>query len=191
MNDQTQTAEAETDVTRRGFWSQAAAILIGALITLFPFAAGAVVMFDPLLRRRAAGAVPLKVGTLAELGEGTAPKQFKVIGPKVDAWSKSVEPLGAVYVRRKEEGSQELVAFNASCPHAGCFVDYAGKNFKCPCHNSAFRPDGSRVLVNPDGSPCPSPRDLDNLEVEVREGEEIWVKFQNFYAGKEEKIPIE
>ena len=36
----------------------------------------------------------------------------------------------------------------------------------------------------------PSPRGLDELEVEIRSDNEIWVKFQNFRAGEKEKIPV-
>ena len=46
--------------------------------------------------------------------------------------------------------------------------------------------DGSLVA----GARSPSPRALDGLEVELREGSEVWVKFQNFEAGKATKIPV-
>jgi Rieske Fe-S protein len=72
------------------------------------------------------------------------------------------------------------------CPHAGCFVDYldARKSYLCPCHNSTFALDGK---VNDPKSP--SPRGLDELEVEVRDNSEVWVKFQNYRAGISQKIP--
>ena len=36
----------------------------------------------------------------------------------------------------------------------------------------------------------PSPRALDSLPVEVRPDGSIWVNFQNFEAGRPEKIPV-
>jgi menaquinol-cytochrome c reductase iron-sulfur subunit len=36
----------------------------------------------------------------------------------------------------------------------------------------------------------PSPRGLDDLVVEIRNGTEVWVKFQNFRAGTHDKIPV-
>jgi hypothetical protein len=36
----------------------------------------------------------------------------------------------------------------------------------------------------------PAARGLDALDVEVRNEKEVWVKFQNFEAGKAEKIPV-
>jgi menaquinol-cytochrome c reductase iron-sulfur subunit len=94
-------------------------------------------------------------------------------------------PVGAVYLRRT--GETEITAFNTSCPHAGCFVDYmpARNHFWCPCHNSAFSLDGA--IETPSS---PAARPLDTLEVEIRNQTEVWVKFQNFRMGTAEKIPV-
>jgi Rieske Fe-S protein len=66
-------------------------------------------------------------------------------------------------------------------------VDYdlSRKGYHCPCHNSSFGVDGK--IADPKS---PSPRGLDELEVEIRGESEIWVKFQNFRAGGREKIPV-
>ena len=56
--------------------------------------------------------------------------------------------------------------------------------YLCPCHNSTFALDGK---ISSAGSP--SPRGLDELEVEIRNDSEVWVKFQNYRAGVPEKIP--
>ena len=77
-------------------------------------------------------------------------------------------------------------ARNVACPHAGCFVEYrSGRNhYFCPCHNSSFGLDGK--VQDPKS---PSPRALDDLKVEIRNGGEVWVTFQNFRAGVHDKIP--
>ena len=65
-----------------------------------------------------------------------------------------------------------------------------GQAFVCPCHNSSFLLDGKRRLAE-SGRDNPSPRDLDNLDVDpekLAQGE-VWVRFQNFYTGKHEKVP--
>jgi Rieske Fe-S protein len=102
----------------------------------------------------------------------------------VDAWtvSKNV-PVGAVYLRRT--GEREVQALNVVCPHAGCFVELKAKAYACPCHNSTFAFDGS--IQDPSS---PSPRALDSLAVELRNGSEVWVRFQNFHAGRKEKVPV-
>ncbi|HKS37073.1 MAG TPA: Rieske 2Fe-2S domain-containing protein, partial [Verrucomicrobiae bacterium] len=84
-------------------------------------------------------------------------------------------------------GGKQVQAFNVICPHAGCFVDYvaARKGYFCPCHNSTFGVDG-RIA----DAKSPSPRGLDELEAEIRNDTEIWVKFRNFRAGVKQRIPV-
>jgi Rieske Fe-S protein len=93
--------------------------------------------------------------------------------------------VGAVYLQRL--AGKQVRALNVVCPHAGCFVDFRGAEscFHCPCHNSSFSLDGK--VLDPKS---PSPRALDDLPVEVRNGTEIWVQFQNFRAGVKEKTPV-
>ncbi len=53
-----------------------------------------------------------------------------------------------VYVKRKK--GSEPVAISAACSHLGCIVtwDEEEKNFKCPCHNGIYDPEG-RVVSGP------------------------------------------
>ena len=97
-----------------------------------------------------------------------------------------------VYLIR-EPGSEKVSAFNATCPHAGCFVGYQAqqKHFACPCHKSTFDLAGVRLTQR-----SPSPRDMDSLEVEIRVADasqpavkELWVKYTDFRIATEEKIP--
>jgi menaquinol-cytochrome c reductase iron-sulfur subunit len=170
---------------RRGFFKQILAGLIGAVLGIVPGLAGLTVLLDPL-RRKAGADDAVQVATLDGLPDDGVPRKFTVLATRVDAWNTFTQvPIGAVYLRRLGDG--KLQAFNVVCPHAGCFVDYvpAQGNFLCPCHNSAFSVDGHIA----DRS-SPSPRGLDALEVEVRNGREVWVKFRNFQAGRAEKIPV-
>lgn len=176
---------------RRSFIASAMAVIVGGLVTVFPFAAGLLVLLDPLRRTSAAGAF-VRVATLEELPADGAPRPFPVIADRVDAWNRFTnEPVGLVFLRRPtgDAVDAKVEALNAQCPHAGCFVDFIGGEgqFQCPCHDSSFEPNGTRL--HPEH--CPSPRDLDTLAVEVRtiDGrEEVWVEFKNFRAGTPEKI---
>ena len=168
---------------RRGFFKRLSAVLIGAVLGLVPLASGFLMLFDPVRRRSQAGQ-RVKVTSLAALPADGIPRKFPVIASRTDAWNKSPQvPIGAVYLRRS--GMDVVEAFNVVCPHAGCFVDFKpeGKSFLCPCHNSTFDLNGA---VNDPKSP--SPRGLDSLEAEVRNGE-VWIQFQNFRAGISGKIP--
>ncbi len=162
---------------RRDFLSKAAAVVTGGAITACPVAAGVAVLIDPLTRS-AGEAQAIRVASLSAIPESGEPQQFPVIVEhRDDAWTRyRHEPIGSVFIRRIP-GSKELHVFNASCTHAGCFVafDESDSKFKCPCHVSVFAIDGA-VLSGP------PPRPMDTLEYEIR-GDDVYVKFQDFYTG--------
>jgi Rieske Fe-S protein len=179
--------EREEDPSeRRGFLVQAGAVVIGGIVGLFPFLTGLAVFLDPL-RRKSKAAEFIKVATLEDVPPDGTPRPFSIVADRTDAWNfYPQEPVGAVYLRRTSQG-EKPEAVTATCPHLGCFVDFnvAQGSYHCPCHDSSFEVDGKRL--NP--AKCPAPRDLDSLEVEVRDNNEVWVKFQKFVGGKKEKIP--
>ena len=125
------------------------------------------------------------VTSLSAIPDDGVPQKFTVRSDRVDAWTTYANtPVGAVYLRRTGDS---VSALNVVCPHAGCFVGLAPdrSRFACPCHRSSFDLDGS---INDPSSP--SPRDMDSLEVEIRNGDEVWIRFQNFLPGREEKTPV-
>src|SRR4051812_15326899 len=169
---------------RRGFFKQAATIVLGAIAILAPIGAAISVVFDPLRRNKASNTNFVRITSLNSVPADGLPRKFEVVAERTDAWNKFPHtPIGAVYLRRPDEKTIE--AFNVVCPHAGGFIDFntQQKCFLCPLHNSAFSLNGS--IKDPRS---PSPRPMDSLKVEVRDGE-IWVAFQNFLAGTREKIP--
>lgn len=176
---------------RRNFFKEALAVTIGTLVGVVPAAVGLVSFLNPLRKSVQAKQRPegsdaegyFRVTRLDSLGE--TPQAFKIIADRKDAWNVfPKEAIGAVYLSRL--GTSDVRAFNVSCPHAGCAVDWrpAEHAYHCPCHNSAFQADGER---SPDS---PSARNLDSLAVKVDAGGNVWVKFQNFKAGDKEKKPV-
>ncbi len=171
--------------SRREFVKKFLAGLLGTIGGIIPFAAGVAVFLDPL-RRKASDSGMVRVASLDALPGDGIPRKFAVRATRVDAWNKFRNvPIGAVYLRRTAEG--QIQAVNVVCPHAGCFVDFVPDHgrYECPCHNSKFT-----IAGKIDDPASPSPRGLDTLEVQLREGKEIWVKFQNFEAGRAEKIAV-
>ena len=170
---------------RRGFLAQAGAIVIGGLVGLVPFVAGTLCFLDPILRKRDSGTGTdgfQRAANLAELPEDGTPERFTLRADVTDAWTiYRNRVLGSVYLRKI--GTQ-VIAFNDTCTHLGCKVDYqaSNKRFFCPCHQSAFNLDGEKQNQTP-------PRNMDVLEVEVR-GEEVFVKYQNFFTARPDKKAI-
>lgn len=178
-------SEHAPESTRRDFVKKAGSIAFGGLATGIPLAAGLSVFLDPLHRKGSSRGF-VRVTSIDSLPDDGAPRKYSVLADRSDAWNKSPHvPVGAVYLRRI--GEKTVEALNVVCPHAGCPVAYneADKVFGCPCHNSKFSLDGR--IADPKS---PSPRPLDSLEVEIRNGSEIWVKYQDFLAGKAEKIAV-
>jgi Rieske Fe-S protein len=87
--------------------------------------------------------------------------------------------LGAVWLIRR---GAEVQAFSTVCPHAGCAVDWDAhkREFACPCHASAFGPDGARVAG-------PAPRGMDQLDCSVSEDRVrvAWRRYRQGVPGKE------
>jgi len=177
-----------TDQTtpRRKILAVLGAVGIGAIISLTPLLAGLSFFLDPLLRRRAGfkgGDAEgfLAVTQLSDLPDDGTPLRFVLRANKIDAWNEfKDQSIGTVYLR-KMPGNQ-IIAFNDTCPHLGCKVDYqeASRTFLCPCHASAFQLDGEPMNKIP-------PRKLDTLESKTDPDGKVWVKYQDFQCGVEKK----
>ena len=169
---------------RRDFLKKACAACIGGAVMIPPIAAGVAVLLDPIRKKGLVGSF-VQVGFMSALPEDGTPRKFTILTTREDAWNKMTNvPVGAVYLRRL--APDKIQALNVVCPHAGCFVDFLPdrKSYLCPCHNSTFAVDGK---INDPKSPAA--RGMDELETQIRNGNEVWVKFQNFLAGEAAKIP--
>ncbi len=170
--------------SRRDFCAAIATIGLGA-VSVAPAALSAAASgFSPLINQSgSAGVQEFNLGELSQIPEDGSPVKKAIISDMQDGWTKySNVPVGAVWIRRVGD---TVEAFNVLCPHNGCFIAYseAEKRFKCPCHNAFFQLDGKQ-----NGSSI-SPRDMDKLDAEVRDGI-VYVKFQNFKFGCEQKISV-
>lgn len=171
----------EEATPRREFLKAATCIALGTCALAAPIGAVIVVLANPLRSKGLPMAV--KLTTISSLPLNGSPRFFQVVTERRDAWTKfPANAIGAVFLRRTAEN--EVVAFNASCPHLGCAVEFRGGRgaFYCPCHNSEFTKTGAVR------GPSPSRRGLDTLRVEIREEGAVWVYFENFKPGVAEKI---
>lgn len=174
---------------RRGFIAQLTAVVIGGLVGVVPAAVGLATFLNPLRKSAKQQQAPsgsdidgyYRVTTLDSLA--AIPQAFKIIADRKDAWNTfPKDAIGAVFLSRT--GTNDVRAFNVTCPHAGCAVDYKANKqaYFCPCHNSSFAADGVRDPKSP------SARDLDSLPVKIIDGA-VWVKYQDFKTGDKEKKP--
>ena len=183
---------------RRGFLGSASAITaaaIGGLLGVGPLAIGLyATIMDPLRKKTtplkaAGGAAGAKDGFyfVAQIGEldSHVPRRFTIVADKIDAWNfMQGQPIGSVYMRMQGE---QVECFHTTCPHAGCAVSFEleSQAYLCPCHNSSFNVDGSKL--ESDGSANPSPRGLDALEVDVQ-GTNVFVKYEDYFTGRHDKV---
>src|SRR5215213_5571930 len=87
------------------------------------------------------------------------------------------EKDSAILVRVSEA---EYYAYGQKCTHLACpvYFEKAHDRFECPCHEGAFDVKTGNVLYGP------PPRPLDRIELERREGGEVWAKSRK--AGETE-----
>lgn len=190
LNSGTDSETFPPEKPRRNFLTELAAAAIGAVVGFVPAVVGAVTFLNPLrpivkARQRPEGSDSEGFYKVASVDSISAtPQAFKVIAKRKDAWNTfPSEAIGAVFLQ--QAGPDEVRAFNVTCPHAGCAVDYRPdkKEYLCPCHNSLFALDGQR------SESSPSARNLDSLDVKVVEGV-VWVRYEDFQAGHKEKKPV-
>ena len=112
----------------------------------------------------------LDVATLSEL-TGPQPISRKVVTENVAGWAITTEAHNVFVLPAKNHQ-----VLSAICPHEGCEVSWDGSSnrFSCPCHESFFAADGSRISG-------PARRGLDALPARVQEG-----KLQVQYVSKEQ-----
>jgi Rieske Fe-S protein len=214
---QTTVESSPSGTPRRGFLTALGAIVAGSLALFAPLVSAVMVILHPVVRRSrntSAETTYYRVAHVSAVPSNGHPRQFAVTADQRDAWTSAPnQRIGAVYLRRQatqspsgEAGDQtdvetdvetdgkaksladpngvQIEAFNVICPHAGCFVGFraADEHFHCPCHNSSFGIDGGVI------PPSPSARGLDRLAVKVDADGAVWVAFQNFYAGRPDKV---
>jgi Rieske Fe-S protein len=137
---------------------------------------------SPALRQTVSGSTGLiELGSISGC-QVNVPMNMKIVDAKTDAWTKFPPmEIGAVWIIMNED--KEFTAFTSICPHLGCGInwDEDSGEFICPCHDSFFDIEG-RVLSGP------SPRGMDTLETEIKDGK-IFVKYQKMRLGISEKMP--
>jgi Rieske Fe-S protein len=160
--------ENKTHPSRRSFLSL---LPLGVLIGVFVSIGGAAFRF---LRPRISAATDswLDVAAVSELA-GPQPLARKVVAEHLAGWAITTEEHNVFVLPAK--GNQVL---SAICPHEGCEVAWEQNlnRFSCPCHESYFAADGSRISG-------PARRGLDPLPMRVQDGK-LQVQYVSNEQGK-------
>jgi len=108
---------------------------------------------------------------------GNAPVPKKIVSEQIAGWAISTEEH-SVYVLPAKNN----LVLSAVCPHEGCEVSWQTdtSRFSCPCHESYFAADGSRISG-------PARRGLDPLTWRLQDGK-LQVQYQLFENNTAERI---
>lgn len=115
------------------------------------------------------------------------PTSFRAGSPEdyaLGAVSEKFKKDQRVWIVRQEDGS--FFAISAICTHLGCTPNWFAidSKFKCPCHGSGFRRDGT----NYEG---PAPRPLDRVKITLNPEGQIIVDKSVVYSMKPGQDPDE
>ncbi len=158
---------------RRGFLKGMAFVAGSFLAAVATLPVVGAVLTPLLDRRKKEDGGFLPAGTVDELLPGV-PKRVDLTSVVIDGWTRSVGVVGSAWLLKSADGT--VSALSTICPHSGCSINFGGKEtFGCPCHASSFALDGKPLSG-------PSPRPLDPLRVEVREGK-VFVRYARFKQG--------
>lgn len=110
--------------------------------------------------------------------KGDKPMMCAVMTTRVAGWSVTLEEQQVVILP-----SSNPQAFSSACPHEGCNVMWRDEtnDFLCPCHDSSFGPDGTRL-----GGPAR--RGLDPLPSREKDGM-LQVQSKAFMNNTVERVP--
>ena len=168
---------------RRGFLAKLLALGLGAASLAVPTLSALAALLNPWRQKSEAGNW-VRVASKAAIPVGAPPQRCPVVADRSDAWNGyPAEAVGAIFLSQTSD--DQFLALQTICPHNGGCVSYdpQKKNFYCPSHGALFDLQGRRL-----DQKSVSPRDLDSLQVEIRDGTEVWVKFERFQDGAARKI---
>jgi Rieske Fe-S protein len=167
-----QVTDSNTNRTRRSFLML---MPLGVLAGVFSsFVAVAFRFLRPVVSPQSESWVD--VAALSEL-TGPFPLPKVILAEHSAGWAISTEEHH-IYVLPEKE----YQVLSAVCPHEGCEVSWESNTnrFSCPCHESYFAADGSRIKG-------PARRGLDPLPRRVQDGK-LQVQFRFFENNVEDSI---
>jgi Rieske Fe-S protein len=128
---------APTSLTRRALISAGSATVVGA--GAFALAACS----SPVLTGSGSGSG--SVSNTPAIAAGTVVTKLA----DIPVGGTKAATIGDAKVVLAQPTAGNVVCFSAICPHQGCAVGAAAKEYDCPCHGSKFNADTGAVLAGP------------------------------------------
>ena len=178
MSKDTQTAPEG----RRSFLKKATGLL-GAAIGVAMSVPALLYLLDPVTRKNKARSNDWVVLGPVEGFTLNTPRRVAVNGTRRDAWLTQTVVVGSAWVVKTQETPAQFDVLSTICPHLGCAIVCETESFRCPCHKSRFALSG-------DTESGPSPRAMDSLENEVRDGV-LYCHYERFKTDLPNKIPVD
>ena len=126
-----------TSLTRRALISAGSATVVGAGVLALAACSSPAVS--------GSGSESGSVSQAPKIAAGTAVTKLS----DIPVGGTKLAKIGDVTVVLAQPTAGNVVCFNAICPHQGCLVGAAAKDYDCPCHGSKFNAETGAVLAGP------------------------------------------
>ena len=124
---------ASTSLTRRALLTAGSATVVGA---------------GALALAACSSPAPSGSGAASQAPKTTAGTVVAKVSD-IPVGGSKVAKIGDAPVVLAQPTAGNIVCFSAVCPHQGCAVGAAGKEYDCPCHGSKFNAETGAVLAGP------------------------------------------
>jgi len=124
---------ASTSLTRRALLTAGSATVVGA---------------GALALAACSSPAPGGSGAVSQAPKTTAGTVVAKVSD-IPVGGSKVAKIGDAPVVLAQPTAGNIVCFSAVCPHQGCAVGAAGKEYDCPCHGSKFNAETGAVLAGP------------------------------------------
>jgi nitrite reductase/ring-hydroxylating ferredoxin subunit len=124
---------ASTSLTRRALLTAGSATVVGA---------------GALALAACSSPAPSGSGAVSQAPKTTAGTVVAKVSD-IPVGGSKVAKIGDAPVVLAQPTAGNIVCFSAVCPHQGCAVGAAGKEYDCPCHGSKFNAETGAVLAGP------------------------------------------
>lgn len=155
---------------RRGFLKSTLTYASWGIMTGLAFVPGLGHLLSPVLRKINLNEEWYPLGALEDFTEDSTSIRTLELTIR-DGWEQRIQKQIVFIVIQR--GTPRV--FSSVCPHLSCPVNFDddAQQFHCPCHQSFWKTDGERLSG-------PSPRNLDSLPTQVKDGELFcrWVNYR-------------